>query len=314
MNLKEIIKKKHKKVHKGVISVKKIKEPILLFDFNYIAIRTSMAMYSAQDKKELVQAKGGLIKKSIYASIFLVCDIFKTAKLKILCQDHCKNWRKDYDPEYKLSRKDFKEEKNIDWKALYALINEIKENLVKHFQFIPLCVEKCEADDCIGALSKFFSQRGNNVVIVSGDIDMMQLTDFKNVYQFDPFQKKIKEWKYSWCKNGDMFINVFSICGQKKDEIRQVRPRIGEKTALNHVLGVKKINFNEDELERIKLNKKLLNLKKLPTRIEESILLSFKEKYNEHKNNELITIEELLDWFEEQDFNQSLLQQLGWIK
>ena len=113
-------------------------------------------------------------------------------ELVIAC-DNKKYWRREYFPAYKGNRKADREKSLIDWPALFDMLNTIKQELKEHFPYRVVDVEGAEADDIIGTLCMEFGSElnnGNNILILSGDKDFVQLQRFSNVSQVDPIRKK----------------------------------------------------------------------------------------------------------------------------
>lgn len=119
-------------------------------------------------------------------------------ELVIAC-DNTNIWRKKIYPYYKANRKKNTENSEMDWKAIFDCLSKIRSELKEFFPYKVLDVESAEADDIIGTLvSKFGSElnTGEQILILSGDKDFIQLHTYANVVQYDPTRKK-------WIKNND---------------------------------------------------------------------------------------------------------------
>ena len=105
----------------------------------------------------------------------------------VLCYDSKHYWRRDYFPEYKFGRRKSREKSSHDWDAIFLCLNEIKDELKNNLPYKFLEVYGAEADDIIGTLCATISEE---IMIISGDKDFIQLQRFPNVKQFSPITKK----------------------------------------------------------------------------------------------------------------------------
>lgn len=85
------------------------------------------------------------------------------------------SWRKTYHPEseYKANRT---KSSDIDWNAIY----QVHDEFVKSLEELGITVSRikgAEADDLIFAWSSYLNQQGQNAMIISGDNDLLQLTN-----------------------------------------------------------------------------------------------------------------------------------------
>ena len=107
----------------------------------------------------------------------------------VLCSDAGNTWRRDIFPHYKYKRKKDRTESSFDWDNIFDILTNIKNELKENFPYIMMYEEKCEADDIIAILTKYYHQ-DEKIMIVSGDKDFIQLKFYKNVEQYAPIQKK----------------------------------------------------------------------------------------------------------------------------
>lgn len=104
------------------------------------------------------------------------------------------NWRKDYDPAYKANRKDSRDKcEDINWTQQFQDMNALLENVNLSTQFIPIQIDRLEADDIISYCCRYF--KDNEITILTTDSDMNQLYELGNVKIFSPITKKIREVK-----------------------------------------------------------------------------------------------------------------------
>lgn len=104
------------------------------------------------------------------------------------------NWRRDYDPAYKANRKEAREkQKDIDWGYHFKQMNNLLENVHRSTQFIPIQIDRLEADDIISYCCRYYKDK--NCYILTNDSDMNQLYVLGNVKIFSPNTKRIREVK-----------------------------------------------------------------------------------------------------------------------
>lgn len=104
------------------------------------------------------------------------------------------SWRKEFFPqaEYKGTRKKSTE---INWNAIY----QVHDEFAKALESLGVTISRvpgAEADDLIFAWSSFLNQNGQNALIISGDNDLLQLTNHDtsagtNTIYYNKFDKDI---------------------------------------------------------------------------------------------------------------------------
>lgn len=112
----------------------------------------------------------------------------KYGEMVIAC-DNINYWRRDYFSYYKAHRKRDRDSSQYDWKAIFAALNMIREELDKFFPYKVINVNGAEADDVIAVLAE--SNQKEPILIISADHDFVQLQKYKNVAQYNPIQKKM---------------------------------------------------------------------------------------------------------------------------
>ena len=114
----------------------------------------------------------------------------KYGKMIIACDGG--SWRKNVFAEYKAARKTNREKSDIDWDAIWTMINKIREEIVEFLPYKVVQVKGAEADDIIATLTETTQEFGmcEDVMIVSADKDFIQLQKYSNVKQFSPMTKK----------------------------------------------------------------------------------------------------------------------------
>jgi DNA polymerase-1 len=167
-------------------------------------------------------------------------------------------FRNQLDKNYKANREAPPEE----LKPQFALIDELLDRLhIKRFR-----EPGYEADDLIGTLSKRALKEKYEVVIVSGDKDLMQLVG-KGIRIFDPQKDK-------WYEDGgvieklgvkpDQVTDYLALVGDSIDNIPGV-PGIGPKTAVNLISefgSIEDLYKNIDQLKKSKRKESLIENEK----------------------------------------------------
>ena len=104
------------------------------------------------------------------------------------------NWRRDYDPAYKANRKESRAKTDIDWGKQFDDMNKLLNNVHLSTPFIPIQVDRLEADDIISYATRYYKDEAK--IILTTDSDMNQLYSLGNVKIFSPVNKKIREVKH----------------------------------------------------------------------------------------------------------------------
>jgi len=195
----------------------------------------------------------------------------------VLCYDSRHYWRRDYFPEYKHSRRKSRGTDDKNWDVIFNCLNTIKEEVKANMPYKSVEVYGAEADDIIATLC---SESSDEVMILSGDKDFIQLQKFPNVKQYSPITKKMinginpDDYLKEHVLKGDTsdgIPNVLSPDNTFVDGIRQ-RPLSKKKIALM-VEG----DFPNDEVKRnYQRNKKLIDLTCSPDELRSEILDTYK--------------------------------------
>ena len=119
----------------------------------------------------------------------------------VMAIDSREYWRRDYFPQYKGARKKKREESKTDWKSIFDIATQLRDEFREVFPYKYVLVDKCEGDDIIAVLSKYsqtnelatvglMDDEPQRVLIKSNDGDFAQLHKYKNVRQWNPILKK----------------------------------------------------------------------------------------------------------------------------
>jgi 5'-3' exonuclease len=206
----------------------------------------------------------------------------------VICADGKNTWRREAFPYYKANRKKSRDESELDWNALFTIMNNIRDELKEFFPYKVIHMDHCEADDIIGTIIHEFGTElnmGNEpFLILSGDKDYIQLQTYANVQQYDPVRKR-------WIKNQDPegYLKEHIIKGDTGDGVPNILSSdnclaIGERQKMmtqkrmaNFLGGVQ--NMDEETLRRYHRNKMMIDLSEIPAKYKEKIL----EAYNTDK-------------------------------
>ncbi len=118
----------------------------------------------------------------------------------VLAYDSKHYWRKEAFPYYKQNRKKDREASDLDWNAIFEVLNKIRDEIKTFFPYKVVEVYGAEADDVISTLTTYQAYRNiklqkegkdaEEVLILSGDKDFIQLQKYPFVKQYNPILKK----------------------------------------------------------------------------------------------------------------------------
>ena len=198
----------------------------------------------------------------------------------VLAVDAKHSWRKEVFPYYKASRAKDRKKSNIDWKELYRVCGEIREEFQEWLPYKVICADLAEADDIIGVLARHSRDTEQPTVIVSEDKDFIQLQiDNSFVKQFGPIRE-------TWIGVDDPKKYLFEhvIKGDRGDGIPNIlSPNdalVTTGTRQKSVFQKKLDEWWEDPSElqgnpRLKENIRLIDLNKTPKAIVNDILTEY---------------------------------------
>jgi len=215
-------------------------------------------------------------------------------ELVIAC-DNKNYWRKQTFPYYKANRKKNIEKSELDWASIFDCMNKIRAELKEFFPYKVIDIETCEADDIIATLVT--ASVDEDVLILSGDKDFIQLQKFSNVKQYDPVRKK-------WIThdNPDRYLDEHILKGDSGDGIPNVlspddvfvtggrqKPLTQKKIDAFIELSIE-AKFDHPQWRNYWRNKTLIDLTMIPKEVQEKILA-------EYNGQEVKTRDKLFDYF-----------------
>lgn len=162
----------------------------------------------------------------------------------------------------------------IPWDEIYRVYESVMLTLADSSDFFVVAAPGAEADDVIAVASKYYADKGQDVVIISSDKDFRQLHNPPRMQVWDPIKKiyipslNVEHWK-----------RVHALMGDKGDNIQAVRPRVGEKTAEKMALELDYLLKTDPDLRaRYDFNRVLTDFDKIPTNITGSIIAKLEEQ------------------------------------
>lgn len=268
---------------------------MLILDLNQVMISNLMVSLNREP-----DVNEDLVRHMILNSIRMYRQKFSAeyGELIIACDD--KNyWRKDIFPYYKAHRKEDRSKSTHDWNKIFECLNKIRDELKQYFPYKVIQIERAEADDIIGVLTKKFGVYLNNkstekVLILSGDKDFGQLQKYLNVEQYSPVLKK-------WIRIQDphRFLREHIMKGDRGDGIpnflsedstiiskKRQKPLASKK--LDSWIDLEPEKFCDDQmLKNYRRNEALVDLEQVPDEVSEKILEQY-ENYKPAKRSGLL--------------------------
>jgi hypothetical protein len=203
----------------------------------------------------------------------------------IIAADAGHNWRRQVFPYYKANRRKNREKSEINWTTVFETLNKVREELKEHFPYRVIHVDGAEADDIIGTIVQEHGDTNEQILILSGDKDFVQLQRYMNVQQFDPVQKK---WRKT--NDPDRFIKEHIMRGDTGDGVPNFlsaddtfvvgsRQKPISQKKLDLWLDQDPQTFCDEKMLRGYLrNQQLVDLNFIPADIKKEVLVQFEEQ------------------------------------
>jgi len=258
---------------------------VIIVDLNQVMISTLMVQIGNHKN---ISIEEDLVRHMVLNSIrgHKVRFSEEFGEMVIACDD--KNyWRKQIYPYYKANRKKERDASELDWNAVFEVLNKVRDELKTNFPYKVIQVEHAEADDIIATLTKEFCYR-ENILILSGDKDFGQLQKYPNVKQYSPVLKK-----YIKCDNPDLFLKEHIIRGDASDGIPNFlspdnvfvmggrQSPITTKKVTDWLMHKPEEFCNETMLRNYKRNQQLIDLECIPEDIADQVM----EQYNSQQKD-----------------------------
>jgi len=253
---------------------------MILVDMNQISLASMMMHLHMSKSKEIDE---NMVRHMILNSLRMYRTRFSSEFNElVLCYDSKHYWRRDYFPEYKSGRRKSREKSDLDWDAIFLCLNKIKDELRDNLPYKFLEIYGAEADDIIGVLCSEYS---DEIMIISGDKDFIQLQKYPNVKQYSPITKKnvngenpggyLKEHIFKG-DVGDGVPNVLSPDNTFTDGLRQ-KPLGKNKIASWMEHEFEDVAPNDEVKRNYQRNRKLIDLTYAPEELSMEIINTYKE-------------------------------------
>jgi len=159
---------------------------MIIVDLNQIMISNLMVQINGRNAVELSES---LVRHMVLNSLRAHKKRFRDYGEMIIACDSGNVWRREVFPNYKAGRKKVREKSGHDWTKIFEIMSKIKNELKEHMPYKVIEIDTAEADDIIGALVKKSYYTNQNVLILSGDKDFIQLHN-NRVKQYNPVLNK----------------------------------------------------------------------------------------------------------------------------
>lgn len=236
-----------------------MKNKLLLIDGSSVAYRAFFALYNQIDR---FKNASGLHTNAIYGFNLMLAHLLERVQPThvLVAFDAGKTtFRTEMFADYKAGRAKTPDE----FREQFPYIRDMLEAMgIRHYDLV-----NYEADDIIGTLDKLAEKTETpyDVVIVSGDKDLIQLTDDNTIVEIS--KKGVAEFEeftpsYLMEKMGitpTQFIDLKALMGDKSDNIPGVT-KIGEKTGLKLLTEYGSLEGIYDNIDGMKASKMKENL------------------------------------------------------
>lgn len=256
---------------------------MIIMDLSQVMISNLMVQLGNHTNAELEE---DLLRHMILNSIRAYNVKFKAQFGEmIIAADAGHNWRRQVFPYYKANRRKNREKSEINWTVVFETLNKVREELKEHFPYRVIHVDGAEADDIIGTIVQEYGDTNEQILILSGDKDFVQLQRYMNVQQFDPVQKK---WRKT--NDPDRFIKEHIMRGDTGDGVPNFlsaddtfvvgsRQKPISQKKLDLWLEQDPQTFCDEKMLRGYLrNQQLVDLNFIPTDIKKEVLAQFEEQ------------------------------------
>ena len=256
---------------------------MILIDLNQVLLSGLMAQIAGQKNEALNE---DLVRHLVLNILRGHIKNFKKeyGNNIVLCCDNRTYWRKEVFPFYKAGRKKTREKSDLDWKLIFDILGNLKNELKENFPYKVIDVENAEADDIIGTLVPRMAPH-EKILILSSDNDFLQLQKYgDNVKQYNPAQKK-----YIKSPNPLLDLKEKIIRGDKGDGIPNCLSAsdcfVTDKKQKSITKGIFTKLMSEESSSWADSNAKygyarnetLINLDNIPTHIKENIIKTYDE-------------------------------------
>ena len=215
----------------------------ILIDGNYIFHKTFgiFGGYGPKDPAEVLKTKNeqAMFIRKIATDLCTALRELPTGGRLVFTADS-RSWRKDVEIEgggYKSKRV---KDETVDWSIFFNLLDAFGKQLEK-MGFIYSRANGAEGDDLLYFWADYFTTKGQNCIIVSGDKDLHQLARWKGnnwtlVWSNNSKNNVISSpvnWKKNWLEQQDQ-VSIFEMAETIQPDKSKIKKWI-EKLVLNEV-------------------------------------------------------------------------------
>ena len=281
---------------------------MIIVDLNQIMISNLMVQINGRNAVELSE---DLVRHMVLNSLRGHYKRFRDYGEMIIACDSGNVWRREVFPNYKANRKKVRDKSGHDWTKIFEIMSKIKNELKEHMPYKVIEIDTAEADDIIGALVKKSYYTNQNVLILSGDKDFIQLHN-NRVKQYNPVLNKF----VGQGETPSIYIKEHILKGDRSDGIPNVlsdddvfvegrRQRPLTKKKIASWVDEMVMTFTEEEQKNYDRNRKLIDLSLIPPELEAKIYNEFNEVKVAHRSKilnyfitrKLKTLIEVIDEF-----------------
>jgi len=219
----------------------------------------------------------------------------------VLAYDSKHYWRKEAFPYYKQNRKKDREASDLDWGAIFEVLNKIRDEIKNFFPYKVVEVYGAEADDVISTLTTFQAYKNiklekqgkeaEKVLILSGDKDFIQLQKYPFVKQYNPILKKEikhdnpREYILEHIIKGDKSDGIPNFLSDDDTFVANKRQKPISKKNLEKWVTLSPSDFclSKEALENYARNKNLIDLDCIPEHLAVEIVSYYKALNNSEK-------------------------------
>lgn len=224
---------------------------LILIDGSGYIFRAYYAMAYAGNKSPMTNPAGVPVG-AVYGFSNMLIKLLKEhagARIAVVFDAARKNFRYDLYDQYKANRSETPE----DLIPQFPLVRQA----TTAFGLPGLELEGYEADDLIATYARQAAAKGEKVIIISSDKDLMQVVN-DNIVMLDPMKDKIIDAAGVFEKFGvgpDKVVDVQSLIGDSSDNVPGV-PSIGPKTAAQLIDEFGTLENLLENLDRVKQDKR----------------------------------------------------------
>lgn len=218
-----------------------------------------------------------VITHSFFSRLFEYKQLFPEYGKVVVAFDGKKLWRKDVFPNYKANRAEARAKQDIDWSAVFSVLNTMKNDIKTKLPVCSVEVDEAEADDVVAVMSSSFHMK-ENIMIISSDKDFIQLQCLDGVKQYSPTSNSLvysddpsRDIKIKLLK-GDSNDGVPNIFSDDDALVKKQRQKpIYESKIDDYYLTIEE-GKDESIVKNFKRNKTLIDFKCIPKHVKIKIL------------------------------------------